>query len=245
MGTPWLLCECDTWERPHASGLARPGGCGCTFVVLGSFDPENGHQCGECEVLGDHAWYRNKHAAHIKLLASGRSTSELLSLLRNYIVRQRLADMSAGTLGEAMQNYEVRLQRANCRLTLEGVPYGFRPVFLRLNRIGMSPFSDGRDCMDLVLDFLLDCHGMDCMVRDCPYLGLATPSTDYARSSTSTSLAARAVATTTRLEFELLHLPARAAATTKQQAAMASTTASNIVNGGWRQQWHRRRQATS
>ena len=175
MGTPWLLCECDTWERPHASGLARPGGCGRTFVVLGSFDPENGHQCGECEVLGDHAWYRNKHAAHIKLLASGRSTSKLLSLLRNYIVRQRLADMSAGTLGEAMQNYEVRLQRANCRLTLEGKPYGFRPVFLRLNRMWMSPFSAGRDCIDLVLDFLL---------RDCPYLGLATPSTDYTRSST-------------------------------------------------------------
>ena len=145
------------------------------FVVLGSIDPESGHQCGECEVLGDHALYLNKHAARFNLLASGRSTSKLLSLFRTDCVRQRVADMSVGTLAEKKQSFEVCLQRANCRLTLEGVPYGFRPVFLRLNRVWMRPFSAGRDCLDLVLDFLL---------RDCQYLGLATPCTDYTRSST-------------------------------------------------------------
>ena len=139
------------------------------FVVLGSFDSENGSQCGECEMLGDHAFDCNKHAVHIKLLASGRSTSKLLSLLRNDILRQRLADMSVGTLGEAMQKYEVRLQRANCRLTLEGKPYGFTPVFVRLDRSWIRPFHANRDCMDLVLDFLLP------EKRDA---GLSTPGSD-------------------------------------------------------------------
>ena len=149
------------------------------FVVLGSFDPEGGHQCGECGILEKHEFDCKLHVARTKLLASGRSTSKLLSLFRTDIVRQQVADMCVGTLAEKKQRYEVRLQRANCRFTLEGKPYGFRPVFLRLNRMWMSPFSAGRDCMDLVLDFLLvlDFHS--------------------------------SFATTTRLEFELLHLPAR------------------------------------
>ena len=145
------------------------------FVVLGSFDPEGGHQCGECGILEKHEVRCKLHVRRTKLLASGQSTSKLLSLFRTDIVRQRVADMCVGTLAEKKQRYEVCLQRANCRFTLEGKPYGFRPVFLRLNRVWMSPFSAGRDCMDLVLDFLL---------RDGQYLGLATPSTDYTRSST-------------------------------------------------------------
>ena len=145
------------------------------FVVLGRLDPEGGHQCGECGVLEKHEVRCKLHVRRTKLLASGRSTSKLLSLFRTDIVRQRVADMSVGTLAEKKQSFEVCLQRANCRLTLEGVPYGFRPVFLRLNRVWMRPFSAGRDCLDLVLDFLL---------RDCQYLGLATPCTDYTRSST-------------------------------------------------------------
>jgi hypothetical protein len=145
------------------------------FNALGRSDPECGHQCGECGILEEHQVRCNLHVSRTKLLASGRSTSRLLSLFRTHIVRQRVADMSVGTLAEKKQRFEVCLQRANCRLTLEGVPYGFRPVFLRFNRVWMRPFSAGRDCMDLVLDFLL---------RDGQYLGLATPSTDYTRSST-------------------------------------------------------------
>jgi hypothetical protein len=147
------------------------------FVVLGSFDPVM--KCGECRILANHEVRCRVHVRRTKWLASGRSTSKLLSLFRTDIVRQRVADMCVGTLAEKKQRYEVCLQRANCRFTLEGKPYGFRPVFLRLNRVWMSPFSAGRDCMDLVLDFLLvlDFHS--------------------------------SFATTTRLEFELLHLPAR------------------------------------
>ena len=181
------------------------------FVVLGRLDPEGGHQCGECGILEHHEVRCKLHVRRTKLLASGRSTSKLLSLFRTHIVRQRVADMSVGTLAEKKQSFEVCLQRANCRLTLEGVPFGFRPLFLRLNRVWMRPFSAGRDCMDLVLDFLL---------RDCPYLGLATPSTDYTRSSTCKGVygsdtdsegrvGARAPLDVSQqpLEFELLHCP--------------------------------------
>ena len=67
------------------------------------------------------------------------------------------------------------LAESKLQVDVGGCAIWFRPVFSRLNRVWMRPFSAGRDCMDLVLDFLL---------RDCRDAGLSTPSTDYTRSST-------------------------------------------------------------
>ena len=137
MGTMELAAVCSS------------AGCGRLFVVLGLFDPEGGHQCGVCEVYQEHDFLHRKHAAQFKLLASGRSTSRLLHLFRGPLVPHFV-----GTLESAMQKYLVRLQRANLRLILSGRPYGFRPVFLRLDRKWARPFNTEQDCLDLVLDFL-------------------------------------------------------------------------------------------
>ena len=127
-------------------------GCGVLLGVLGLYDPEGGHRCGACQVYAKHECLLCEHAAQFNLLASGRSTSRLLSLVRGGFLLQRLADMSVGTLESAMQIYMLRLQRANRKMILHGRPYGFRPVFLRLNRAWLHDTEE--DCLDLVMDFL-------------------------------------------------------------------------------------------
>ena len=129
--------------------------CGNLFYSLGCHDVEGGHLCGVCDVYETHEFLLCKHAAQFNLLASGRSTSRLLHLFRGEHLLHRLADMSVGTLGSAMQKYLVRMQRASLRLILSGRPYGFRPVFLRLDRKWARPFNTVQDCLDLVLDFLV------------------------------------------------------------------------------------------
>jgi hypothetical protein len=130
--------------------------CGNPFYSLGQYDAEGGHLCGVCEVHQTHEFLLCKHAAQWSLLASGRSTSRFLHLFRSgQHLWHRLADMSVGTLGSAMQKYVVRLQRANLRLMLSGGAYGFRPVFLQLDRQWARPFNTEQDCLDLVLDFLV------------------------------------------------------------------------------------------
>ena len=125
-----------------------------SLVPLGVYSPECGHKCGVCVVSETHAFLLRKHAAQFNLLAYRRSTSRLLSLVRGDDLLHPLADMSVGTLGSAMQKYSLRLQRATLRLILVGRPYGFRPVFLRLDRVWARPFRTVQDCLDLVLDFL-------------------------------------------------------------------------------------------
>ena len=129
--------------------------CGNPFYSMGSYDAEGGHLCGVCEVHQTHEFLLCKHAAQWSLLASGRSTSRLLHLFRGEYLLHRLADMSSGTLESAMQKYLVRLRRINLRLILSGRAYGFRPVFLRLDRNWARPFDTDKDCLDLVLDFLV------------------------------------------------------------------------------------------
>ena len=123
--------------------------CGNLFYSAGIFNGDGGPQCGVCEVYQEHDFLHRKHAGQFKLLASGRSTSRLLHLFRGPLVPHFV-----GTLESAMQKYLVRLQRANLRLILSGRPYGFRPVFLRLDRKWARPFNTEQDCLDLVLDFL-------------------------------------------------------------------------------------------
>ena len=130
--------------------------CGNPFYSMGSYDAEGGHLCGVCEVHQTHEFLLCKHAAQWSLLASGRSTAPFLHLFRSgQHLWHRLADMSVGTLGSAMQTFLILLQRANLRLMLSGRAYGFRPVFLQLDRQWVRPFNTIQDCLDLVLDFLV------------------------------------------------------------------------------------------
>ena len=133
-------------------------GCGVLLGVLGLYDPEGGHRCGACQVYAKHECLLCEHAAQFNLLASGRSTSRLLSLVRGGFLLQRLADMSVGTLGSAMQTFLVRMRRTSLRLILCGRPYGFRPVFLRLHLEWARPFNTTQDCLDLILDFVAPRH---------------------------------------------------------------------------------------
>ena len=136
------------------TAVCSSAGCRRLLGTLGVFSTEIGHRCGVCVEAETHAFLLCKHAAQFNLLASGRSTSRLLSLVRGDDLLHPLADMSVGTLGSAMQKYSLRLQRATLRLILLGRPYGFRPVFLRINRVWARPFRTVQDCLDLVLDFL-------------------------------------------------------------------------------------------
>ena len=127
-------------------------GCGVLLGALGLYDPEGGHRCGACQVYAKHECLLCEHAAQFNLLASGRSTSRLLSLVRGQSLLRVLADMSVGTLESAMRNFKVRLLDANMRMILLGRPYGFRPVFSRLDRAWLHDTEE--DCLDLVMDFL-------------------------------------------------------------------------------------------
>ena len=94
-----------------------------------------------------------KHAAQYILLASCRSTSSLLTLVRGGFVRRQLADMLVGTLASTIQNYKVRLQRANMRMLLCGRPYGFNSLFwLKLDQVWRRP-----DHLDQTAEDMVDC----------------------------------------------------------------------------------------
>ena len=134
--------------------MCSSAGCRCLIGTLGVFDPECGHQCGVCVVLKTHAFVLRMHVAQLNLLASRRSTSRLLSLVRSDDLLHPLADMFVGTLGSAMQKYSLRLQRQSLKLIFLGVPYGFRPVFLQLDRKWTRPYRTVQDCLDEVLDFV-------------------------------------------------------------------------------------------
>ena len=114
------------------------------------------HQCWACAVYQEHDLLYRSQAAQLNLLASGRNTSWLLHLFRSGSgdLHHRLAHMSSGTLESAMQKSLVRLRRINLKLILTGIPYGFRPVFLQLDRNWTTSDTD-KDCLGLVLDFLV------------------------------------------------------------------------------------------
>ena len=152
------------WNLLHSAGVSK-------------------HKCGVCAAHEENDDRLRKHAAQFALLASVRSTSRFLVLFRSgTVLRQRLADISAGTLPAAAQEYLVRLNRRNLRLLLTGKNYdfrpvflrlylvrlkrrnlrllltgkidGFRPVFLRLGRKWLFPFDTNQDCLEYLLDFV-------------------------------------------------------------------------------------------
>ena len=141
----------------YYSGLIMCSGLSCRnlFHLQGGYDFDEGELCGVCEVHLEHDLLHRKLAAQFNLLASARSTSPLVHLFRAEPLLHQLADMSSGTLESAMQKYLVCLQRRNLRTILIGRAYGFRPVFLRLDRKWARPFDTTQDCLDLVLDFLV------------------------------------------------------------------------------------------
>ena len=132
-----IICSGFTcWNLFHSAGVSK-------------------HKCGVCAVHEEHDDRLRKHAAQFALLASVRSTSRFLFLFRNgTLLRQHLADISAGTLAAATQEYLVRLKRRNLRLLLTGKNDGFRPVFLRLGRKWLFPFDTNQDCLEYLLDFV-------------------------------------------------------------------------------------------
>ena len=140
----------------ECSGLT----CGNLFYSLGLCDAEGGHLCGVCEVHQTHEFLLCKHAAQWSLLAFGRSTAPFLHLCRSgQHLWHRLADMSVGTLGSAMQTFLVRMRRTSLKLILCGRPYGFRPVFRRLHKEwARRPSHTTQDCLETILDFLVPRH---------------------------------------------------------------------------------------
>ena len=155
----------DHWNRPRfaleAGGQRRccsSLGCGRFLDVLSDYDPEHGSQCGLCDLYQAHATLLCMHHAQYIPLASCRSTSSLLTLVRGGFLRDQLADMLVGTLKATIQNYKVRLQRVNMRKLLCGRAYGFRPIFqLKLDQVWREPDHPGQraeDMLDCVMMFI-------------------------------------------------------------------------------------------
>ena len=133
-----LICSGLTcWNLFHSAGVSK-------------------HKCGVCAVHEENDHRLRKHAAQFALLASVRSTSRFLVLFRSgTLLRQHLADISAGTLAAATQEYLVRLKRRNFRMVLT-VSGGFT-VFLRLCHGGgriRFVYGTGQELLDYLLDFL-------------------------------------------------------------------------------------------
>ena len=140
-------------------GVLVCDGCGKWFYLAGVVDTDGGHQCGVCKVHVEHDNLLCKHAAQFALLASVRSTSELLVIFRSGYIRQHLAEISVGTFESTMQKYLVELKIRTWRLLLCGKAYGFRPVFIRLDRVWVGPGYTQQDCLDLILDFVVASDG--------------------------------------------------------------------------------------
>ena len=125
---------------------------------MGIFDLEGGHKCGLCEVHEKRERLLRKHAAQLHMLASGRSRSRLLSLVRgDGPIQQAVAAVFAGTLEAAIQKYKIRLLRWNVRIILCGqrnLTWSTRPLFRRLDRAWIGYTQ--QDCLDVVMDFLQD-----------------------------------------------------------------------------------------
>ena len=141
---------------PH---LCSTAGCGLLLGSMGIFDLEGGHKCGLCEVREKHELLFWKHAAQLNMLASGRSSSRLLSLVRgDGPIQQAVAAVFAGTLEAAIQKYKVRVLSWNVRRLLIGPLYGTPwhslvppSLFVRLNRAWHHNTTES--CLGLVMDF--------------------------------------------------------------------------------------------
>ena len=153
----------DHWNRPRFA-LEREGqrrcsslGCGRFPHGLSYYDPEYGSQSGLCDYQQAHATLLCMHHAQYIPLASCRSTSSLLTLVRGGWLRDILAGMLVGTLKAIVHNYKVRLQRANMRMLLCGQHHSDTLFRSHLNRVWLEPeHIDQRaeDMVDRVMMFI-------------------------------------------------------------------------------------------
>ena len=126
-------------------------GCGRPLDVLGFYDSDVGAHCGLCETYDERARLLCKEAVRYILLASSRSTSPLLTLVRGGFIDRQLAGMLVGTLSTTIEKYKVRLLRANARLLLCGKKNGFKPLFQRkLDRVWRLPEHIDQTSEDMV-----------------------------------------------------------------------------------------------
>ena len=154
----------DHWNRPRfalEAGCQRRCcsslGCGRFLAVLSDYDSDHGSQCGLCDHYQAHATLLCMHHAQYPPLASCRSTSSLLTLVRGGWLRDILAGMLVGTLKATIQNYKVRLQRANMRMLLCGHHHADTLFRSHLNRVWRQPdHNDQRaeDMVDCVMMFI-------------------------------------------------------------------------------------------
>ena len=141
----------------HNSGnmAATCDTCGCKVGILGVAHSDFGSYCGLCECDYMQDWSLRKQAAKLELLTSDRCTSELLLLIRDGFLLQRLMDMIVGPNESVRWKYAKRLKRANLRRTLTGRQYGYRPIFILLYRAWIRTRGADLDCLDKVLDFII------------------------------------------------------------------------------------------
>ena len=142
--------------------------CGRKIDVLGVANTDFGSYCGLCESEYKQNWSLSEQAVKLKSLASNQSTSDLLLLIRDGFLLQRLMDMIVGPNESVRWKYAKRLKRANLRRTLTGRQYGYRPIFILLYRAWIRTRGADLDCLDKVLDFIIpleDAQAPECVLQ--------------------------------------------------------------------------------
>ena len=128
--------------------------CGRKIDVLGVANTDFGSYCGLCESEYKQNWSLSEQAVKLKSLASNQSTSDLLLLIRDGLLLEKLLDMLIGPNESVRWKFAKRLKRANLRWILTGRQYGYRPIFLLLDRAWTQTSGADLDCLDKVLDFI-------------------------------------------------------------------------------------------
>ena len=129
--------------------------CGSKVDRLGVINTDFGNCCGLCECRYIQKQASNKHIARFRLLASRRSTAELQTLVRDGLLLRKLMDMLVGPRELVQPKYAKRLKRANLRWILTGRQYGYRPIFVPLDRAWTQMHGPDLDCLDKILDFVI------------------------------------------------------------------------------------------
>ena len=130
--------------------------CGCKVDVLGIAHSDFGSYCGLCECEYVQNRTLSNQAAKLESITSGRRTSEsLLLMIRDGLLLQKLMDLTVGPNELVRPKYAKRLKIANFRRTLIGRQYGYRPIFILLNRAWIQTRGADLDCLDKVIDFII------------------------------------------------------------------------------------------
>ena len=81
--------------------------------------------------------------------------SEQLMAIRDEFPSKQIVGMIAGTPESALQNYIEMMRRATLRMILTGTPWGFEPIFIRLEGAWTTSGKKDRDCLDNVFDYVI------------------------------------------------------------------------------------------